>query len=1379
MGYQRKELQILGGSFNLNPPGDKIPKTDYLLAQNWRVDRDGKLVSRYGYPVKFSFAGGVAHSAALAGGIEGTYYVVANDAGGAGSLYVNFNPTAVKTGLSGGRVGMAYMNGWMWIMDAAVQGKHQPGGALTPWGLQAPADACAAFAGSDDAAGPSGTYQFYVTFVSKDGSCESNPGPVSAPVTVAGQDINLSWIPTSAQTDLVGSRNIYATGGTMGQAYLVGTINDNTTAQATFNTDPWPAYPNAAVLPTWNDLSATDNGQVMPTTNDPPPAGNGMVGPYFSRLIAWKGSRLFWTDPDLPQYWPGAADPAVGNWADVGIDGENILWCTMHTNVLVIYKERSIWRLVGDPDSGYLEVVYDGMGVANPWAVTAAGPVDYVVAQGGLYRFNMDRLEDMSDPLRPLFTAQQVNAGALTAPGSIAAAWGSYYGVALGYAMGKLYAAYVEVSPTGANPPLLVYSEEKRRWAYHRTAVTPVGFRGFVFDGLNMVGLTGDGTHSLGYSLDDFRGFYSQDEPLTAIECVYQSHFEDAGSPDNQKNWLEVVIDYELTTDSATVYALYDNGTGPLPANASKLGTLTGAGTRLQTSFALGADGTLAKNVSILIDCPANHPVVIHNVYLYYYEEARLALAASTIPVDLGVPKVKQCKELQLDIDPSGGAVAVNLYSDLPGNQLAVRQAPTVAKGGGRALLKFPFSATEGFLWRLALTALAGPFRLYAARLLMRVVGVYVEAYESAAGFVWDSMEHTFESGITHIPKLYAIALAAIPIKRFREISLEIDTFAGDVLLTFLTDLPGNAQQMRYTQTINTAAAGRRFVRCPLPWGPDVYVEGRLCRAQLSGAAKFVLYEMAVELLAVGVYVEAYEAANGAVYDSREVDFGTPAVKEARELELDIETTGGVTIQLYSDLADAPVSGIAATTGRQKVLLPLTVNADAEKFLEGRLLRLVLRGSVAYRLYGARVKIRPFGQYLTADETAGGALWDSTDLDLGTQTVKQLRELDLDIWAYGAYTVNVYTDLPGNAMQSRASYSQAATSGRTKVEIPLPQGAVPDTYVYGRLVRVTITSAAAFKLFGARIHARPVGVYVESYEGAGGAVWDSQATDLGHPGDKTVEQARFEIDSDGVATLTVYTDLPGEAMASRGAYPLTAAASGRHWATAALPAGIEGRSVRLVVSGPAGFRIYRAQVRAGRVGRYLAGAGADGLTDALNTLEFDFRSERTKLYKIVEIDLRADTAVTFLALTEQSGAMAQVYSQTLAATSGRQPLVIHLPPGIRGKLLRLSLGGGPARIYHVRVWTRPINEPQAKWAWEDYPLEESDLLPAWIDLKVPETPPTFTWADLPVAPTPTEWQWAPFPVNPTEAQWFWAKVLSVEETADTWSWVDVPFSVNG
>ena len=36
-----------------------------------------------------------------------------------------------------------------------------------------------------------------------------------------------------------------------------------------------------------------------------------------------------------------------------------------------------------------------------------------------------------------------------------------------------------------------------------------------------------------------------------------------------------------------------------------------------------------------------------------------------------------------------------------------------------------------------------------------------------------------------------------------------------------------------------------------------------------------------------------------------------------------------------------------------------------------------------------------------------------------------------------------------------------------------------------------ITSQSAFRLYGAKVQAWPIGVYVDSLEASGGAVWDS------------------------------------------------------------------------------------------------------------------------------------------------------------------------------------------------------------------------------------------------------------------------------------------------
>jgi hypothetical protein len=1159
-GYARKELQIIGGSFNLLPPPDKVPKTDYLLAQNWRVDQVGKLVSRFGWPEKFSFAAlGGAHSAFVWGGVLGDSYV------GAGTgLYRN--GAGIATGFDGNPLSMAALNEWLWVMNQAAQGRYQPspGPGWKAWNLTAPTSAeCASFtatpvlttltlhvtlgavtthtlvlAGTTYSAADSlgsitaiaaaliaaatadpnvgtvstglgdggivctpllatpvsvtgaewspatyllstgaelnGTYNFYVTYETAAQDVESNPGPESAAVTVVNGTVWLSGLPISSDP-MVGCRNVYATGGTLGQAYLVAFVNDNTTTTVQIDI---------------TDLAATDQDIVMPTTNDAPPACLGMGGPMYGRLFAWNTlahpNRLFYTDADLPQYWPGAADAAEGNWVDVGMEGEPILNCTFHTNMIVIYKARSIWWLLGDPSTGYLEIVTDAIGVVGQQAVVAAGAVDYVVTPTGLQCFNLTSLVDMTGGLRPLFTTPSENAGTLTPPGAIesGAGYGStgeyVYQAALGYAMGKLYLAYLEnTSSLANNPPVLIYCEQTGKWAYARSNATLTPMAGFLFDGVAMTGLTGDGAgNAIGYNLDDFRAFGVEDSG-NGIDCVYQSHYEDCGLPDNEKTWIEVVIDYEIATgDAGELYVGYNRGATAL----TSIKTL--AAGKLQVSVPLGTDGALAKSISVAFFCtPAHGPVVIHNVYLYYYEEARLAMAASTLPTDLGVGKVKQCKELELDINAALSPVALNVYSDLPGNALAVQATATVPKGTGRALMKFPLTGIpEGYLWRLALTAAAGsggtpaagPFQLYAARLLMRVVGVYVEAYEAAGGFVWDSMEMTFETGITRVPRTFLIALAAIPIKRFREVTLEIETFNQNVTVSFLTDLPGNAQAVRGTPwTVNTGTAGRRFVRLPLPGGTNAPVEGRLCRIQISGSKKFILYDAAVECLVMGAYIEAYEAAAGAVWDSREQDFGSKKAKECREIELDIETTGTVGAQIYSDLPGllmiaSYASQAMSTVGRQTIRLPLTRAALTESFVDGRLFRLILTGSSAYRLYGARLLIREYGCYLSSDEAAGGALWDSTPVDFELQRKKSYKRLRLDLKTVSGspVTVVVLTSQDGGAMAQQLSTTIDTGGVRGTVNLPLPPG------VRGTLVQVQISGNAA-ALYAVRLWWRP------------------------------------------------------------------------------------------------------------------------------------------------------------------------------------------------------------------------------------------------------------------------------------------------------------------
>ncbi len=1223
------------------PPGDKVPSTDYLLAQNWRSDRFGKLASRYGYRQKFSIAGaGIAHSAEVFGGVNGYYYVGANDSitTPTGSVYFNLGASAIATGFDGNRIAFAVMNGFMWMMNRGKQGRHNATVGFETWNLDPPTASIAAasaatpspsssvtftyttqsnpdyihyltvsgvsysyaegtntnqalviamlaandpnvtvtytgsgndvvitpiaenviirVSGSDSNAStniatgsvtdlPNGTYRFYVTFAASDDSLESNAGPVSAAVALASQAVALTGVPVSGDSR-VGKRNIYAIGGTLNQPYLVGTIPDNSTTSITIST---------------SDLQATNGGVVMPIFNDPPPAASGMIGPFFSRLVAWSTAahpnRVFYTDIDKPQYWPGSNDEDEGNWVDVGAEGEAVVWCTIHANTMFFYKEKSVWALIGDFETGSLERIDADTGLAGQFAVVSSHTVDYFVTSGTLALFTMDSKRNIGEQILPLFTEENINNGHLTQPGTILPGTNYNstsiypYALALGYGMGKLYVGYAEWAASSPQYCLLVYHEDSGRWFYHRNAISGVtGFFGFVYDGSEMVGLTG--AHSgaaIGENLDDF-GIYANSDPgTTAIDCVYQSHFEDCGLPDNQKNWLEVVIDAEYDHETGTVYVSLDNGTKALTL-VGTVGNASAAG-RTSKGFPLALNGStgaiearnatsttqldaLARNISVAVVWSTTHGVKLHNVYLYYYAEARLAMSASSLPTDLGIGKIKQVKEVELDIDASGGTVNVQILSDYPSQVLAIASSATVSNSG-RASMKLQLSAT-GFILRLQVNAESGPFRLYGARVLARQIGTFVEAYESAAGFLWDSGPLSFDSGVTHIPRAAGIALAALPVKRAREISLEIAT-SGNVTVALYSDLPGNSLTSRFSTTVNTASAGRSFVRIPLPAGTNAEIEGRLFRLQLSGSSQYALCAAAVEILPIGVYIEAYEATGGAVWDSRELDFGSAKPKECREIELDIETdaASAVTVSLYSDMSPTAGTYNAQTlafstsivsSGRQSIRIPTTTSAVLEQFAIGRQFRVILSGTNAFRLYGARLKVREYGEFLVKDQSDGGALWDSTPLDLGSQRVKMVKRVEIDIATYNTVTAKVF----------------------------------------------------------------------------------------------------------------------------------------------------------------------------------------DGSTPTVGT--------------------------TF----------------TIASSSGvRNKVTYNMPPGLTGQFIQVQISGGACALYAVRVWQRPLNDPSAAWQW----------------------------ADMPVAPTVPDWKWQDLPVNPTEAQWFWADVLSVEETPNVWTLVDVDMQVTG
>jgi hypothetical protein len=1360
MSYKGESHRVLIGSLNLLAPGDKIPDEDALQLTNFRVDQAGALRSRQGMGNDSLDLGGIhqithlgspapVHSIARRGNV---YYF-----GAGGSLYRIGSSTPITALGDGQLFGLAAMNGYMWVMNRGVQGKDD-GAVFSKWQVEGPTSPLIPTQGgllapnppTGQDAVPLGDYQYYVTYVDATG-VESEPGPASPPYTADGKfSVDLTAIPVASDPSITG-RRVYATGGTLGGAYRVADIPDNTTTEWNY---------------TLGDDDITEEGILMQTGKDPAPACAGMSGPYFARLLAFNSTkhpnRLWWTKPTQPFYWYFAANEVEGNWVDIGEDGEAILNTTCHAKVAIIYKERSIWRLTGDPDTGFLELVRPKTIILGPRAMVNAGKVDYFATIDGIFRFDLDKEIKLSQKLDPMFQNKYTELG----PTHISPLErSSAQTCAMEMVNGQVLFSYPEA---GAPAPtiMLVYHVETERWAQHVYGIDNGGFTALAYPmgGSSLWGGLPDG------SVYALQADGARDASGGPINVAYQSRFQDQGAPGSDKVYTSLSIEFEMAgnADALVVSLWYNNGTSSDPIGSLVRNGISGRQT-LEWGLGPSQEGKLARNAAVRITGDTLGEVVVHAIYLYYYVEALVTTSVVTIPLDLGSNKVKQFRELQLDIDTSTGAAAADFSTDLPGNSITVRDTRAVATSTGRRNFQLPFAATyEGRLVRLAITGASG-FRLYAARVLMRVIGVYIEAYEAAAGFLWDSMEHDFSSHITHVPRGYAISLHADPIKRARQLEIEIDTRGGDVTATLFSDQPGGAMAARAAVVLNTASDGHKILRA---WFGQV--EGHLFRLKLSGASTYLLFGVRIEILPVGTYFSVAEAVGGAIYDSREIDLGSPKFKECRELELDIDTDDVVTATLYSD-APGGVMAVritlktintttATNSGRRKVMLPLI------PFVEGRLLRLTLASAKAFRLYDARVRMRAIGTFIDKDEATGGALWDSTELDYGSQKPKQFRAIELDLQCFGATTLNFWTDQPGNAMVSRFSMSvdTSGTATRRTLQIPLPQGISP--FLVGRLARVTLSGNGAYKLFGARVNYRLIGTYVQAYEAAGGpngAVWDSTPVDLGQPQDKVFDQLRFELEADGTVVVTLWTDLPGEALTQR--FLVNIVASGRRFVTMPLPGDTHGRIVRVIAQSSAAFTLYQVQISRRTVGRYFA----VGVADSYRALESDFGTERVKDFKRLEVDIQTDGPLTLTMFTDGPAPLASRYTATINTAGLRGAVRLRLPGNVRGRIARIEIGGAASgRLYALRAWVRTVGE-SGGWAWQPFPVEESAALPEWTNLPVEPTPPDFQWADLPVEPTAPEWSWAPFTVAETPPAWNWA-VFPVEDTSDEWTWADLP-----
>jgi hypothetical protein len=807
---QTKAQEILAGSLNHLPPADLIPDQDAIALENWRVDQEGALRARKG------------HSAAVFTGIAGRYVrrIVPVDATPARRYYscppyLYRDTTQITALMDLHPPGVVSMNGFAWLMNQALQIKDD-GTNTWAWTPAAPAAApTQSTAGSGQL---NGDVSYWVTFDTAAGH-ETNPSPVLELTALVDATITITR-PAASSDPQITAWNLYRQDGFLPEPYKV-----NPTpipiATTTFVDDGSDPDHSADAL--------AGRGEALDFDHDPAPAARGCCA-YMGRILAWNtvlhSNRLYWTVTGKPWYFPGSADEIEGSWTPVGEDGEAIVAVAVFPRMVIILKERSIHRLVGDPEeaSSDIERINADVGLIGEMAwCYGAGTVYFQTAEG-VARLSSDRALKVSLKLDPVFKGDISSWAGVKPALPINPTFAVRALSSMEYVNGRLFFSYADSEHSTPNTTL-VFDEVSNRW-YSDSR----GFDALCYEGQGGAFLGARAT--LVCALET-----GATDDGASIPLIYQTRYFNQGAPDNLKTYADLVVDHNTAGRTFTVKAYLD--TGELIVT---LGTLVSTvWTATPFRFEAG-EGLTGKNVSIRLSCEddGTGEAQIFKIILHYYVHPREGLTWDSGKVNLGSLKVKEMDTLAFDVEaPAGAAFTWKLYSDLPGEEFIRRDSGTVSAGSSGTLhrLTCPLNSVKGGVWVRVLLTCAQPFQMRGASVHGRAIGLYLAGAE----------DHYRSDKIT---------LGSARLKLCREMRVYCDT-DGAVTGTFLSDMPFERLLAAATGSMDTSVTtpGARWMRLRFPGE----TRARAAAIELVASEPARIYEIQVRVKILGEGITGWQ----------------------------------------------------------------------------------------------------------------------------------------------------------------------------------------------------------------------------------------------------------------------------------------------------------------------------------------------------------------------------------------------------------------------------------------------------------------------------------------------------------------------------------------
>ncbi|MES2465060.1 MAG: hypothetical protein V4671_31225, partial [Armatimonadota bacterium] len=483
-------------------------------------------------------------------------------------------------------------------------------------------------------------------------------------------------------------------------AYRVDTIADNVTTTYTDNIQ------NEIVL---------SLGIEAPTDREEPPAARGVCH-YYGRLIAWSSAeypnKLFWTPAGRFYYFRSEDEMPVGDFY------EHILACSEISGSLYIFKERSVWRLVGDPDNRNLELVTTEIGLPSEKAIALGRVVIPYLSRKGVYGFNGDRPEKYSEMIDPLFNGE----GVVTGTGDVLESINLQH----------LEKAVLEVSDNF----LFISMPGGAATANSQTAICDLRTLDWVHMDLGFTAMSQEGVsgaYVVAVGPDLFYMENGQTDDGNPIPFTWQSSFKTFGAPDNDKQLFEYRIRHTLGAQTMSVKLLINEDVLGTPITLAA--ALTGNGeTRLPVNLTTKEDGLLVRSASILLEADLTAEIEIEEIAASFFVHPRKTLNYVTEVLNELQNSVWEARQIQVEVDAGAANLSLILRTDgaAAGDISTVETLAHTVTGtvGRRTIPKMLTDIRVGRLWQGSVQSTA-ELRGYSFQVEMRRVPVYLEGAKS------------------------------------------------------------------------------------------------------------------------------------------------------------------------------------------------------------------------------------------------------------------------------------------------------------------------------------------------------------------------------------------------------------------------------------------------------------------------------------------------------------------------------------------------------------------------------------------------------------------------------------------------------------------------